>query len=117
MHADIDMRNPLDNVLLKRITTLETLSYHLHQEVQFRSASGMTPQERLSFNAQGFWATRETKSSQARHFADRVATIQHDCREFLSRHDWEALDDYVFRQKQAACEAELTRIEVCSSLG
>ncbi len=111
------MPTPLDNVLRKRIATLETLSYHLHQEVQLRSASGMTPQERLSFNAQGFWAMRETKSSQARHFADRVATIQRDCREFLSRHDWDALDDYVLRQKQAACEAELSLIEVFSSLG
>lgn len=76
----------------------------------------MMPQERLSYNAQGFWAARETKSPCARNFADRVEKIQRECRMFLSRPDWEALDDYVCRQKQAACEVELGRIEVCDLL-
>ncbi|KAL9016637.1 MAG: hypothetical protein Q9185_006010 [Variospora sp. 1 TL-2023] len=101
------MASPLDTVLNARICTIEHLANHFSRGTPIRLRGIYTSVDRLSNNAQAFWALRETKSARGRAFADRVIKVQRDARRFMTRHDADALDDFVFRQKSAACEREL----------
>ncbi|KAL9008940.1 MAG: hypothetical protein Q9173_005990, partial [Seirophora scorigena] len=105
------MATPLDTVLNARITAIEHVARHFCQGTPVRLYGNYNATDRLSNNAQSFWALRETNSSCGRVYADRVTKVQRDARRFMTRYDVDALEDFVIRQKAAACERELREIK------
>ncbi|KAL8959280.1 MAG: hypothetical protein Q9193_003835, partial [Seirophora villosa] len=105
------MATPIDTVLNARITAMEHLARHFCQGAPIRLFGNFNATGRLSNNAQSFWALRETSSSCGRAYADRLEKVQRDLRMFMTRHDLDALEDFLIRQKAAACERELREIK------
>ncbi|KAI4175713.1 MAG: hypothetical protein LQ348_006125, partial [Seirophora lacunosa] len=105
------MATPLDTVLNARITAMEYLARHFCQGAPVRLYGNFNATGRLSHNAQSFWALRETSSSCGRAYADRLTTVQRELRMFMTRPDLDALEDFLIRQKAAACERELREIK------
>lgn len=110
------MANALDVVLNSRISIIEVLSAQARQGSRLKTSGNYTTQQRMSNNAQSFWALRETKSTCGRAFADRVFKVQQGSLRVLSKHDLEALEDFFLRQRKAACDTELEHIQVYSSI-
>lgn len=109
------MANPLDLVLDNRISILESLCARYRQGTCLAYGK-FTPLQRMSNNAQSFWALKETKSPCGRSYANRVSKLQHEGRSFLHNYDLKALEDFASRQKQVACEAELELFQVSGPL-
>lgn len=101
------MKDPLDSIIDTRIFNLECVASYV------QSGNAPPTYDQLKGKAYGFFALKETKSSNGNVFADRVSKVHEKVKNLLPKQELEGLEDFTLRQKSVALGADIDKAKVC----